>query len=104
MAQAVFQIYNPDGSVQADLNTRLPRILGTVVIGAYGASNDARGTITHPEFGVSGKPFVIPLGWSSNSPGSLPAVRIHDTYIEWYYQYSAYSGAKLSGLAIYGVF
>lgn len=100
----LFSIFNADGSVQADLNTRLPRILGRAIIGINGASNDARGTITHPEFGVSGKPFVIPLGWSSNGPGSLPAVRIHDTYIEWYYQPSAYAGGKISGRVIYGVY
>ena len=74
-----FSLFNPNGSLQADLTKRLPKYLGTYSI----TGSQQTGTITHPEFSP-GRPFLLSLQWPSGVDNT-PRVAIFADRIEWRY-------------------
>lgn len=83
MAQAVFQVYNPDGSLHLSLADVTPRFLGTTTIGQSATS----GNIYHSEF-ANGKAFCLPRSWPSNQPGGAPEFIFYSDRIYWSYKQS----------------
>lgn len=95
----VFEIRNPDGSMHLDLSKRVTRYIGTFTISASQPS----GAITHPAFGVEGRPYFHPVSpWVGNFPGSMPWIIARSNSITW--EYRAANNSPMSVTIAYGVF
>lgn len=72
----VFEVYNPDGSLQFNLAGRVPRILGTVTITAAGSLVDA-GLLTGTLF------YTLNPAVGNYRVDGYPAVSLSGSTLTW---------------------
>lgn len=103
MAQG-FQTFNDDGSVDVDVSNRLPRLLGSVSIGA----NQATGRVTNAGITKNTNIWWFLLSASTNFSAAdrnvptyeYPTITQGDGFLDWSFP----SGRRLACTLLYGVY
>ena len=91
----IFELYNPDGTLQLDLASKLSKYLGSVSI-----VRGTAGSITDNDL-LEGEPWHTYLGTSSNFRDNMPpTISFSGNQMSW----SGGGGPVESAIIIYGVY
>lgn len=95
MADAKFEVYNADGSLQFDLSNRLGRIVGTVATGTSNGSATVAGLAEGQGFW-----FRTETSVNTSTAKELPEVSFSGTTVSWVFRNPDTSKRRASTLLV----